>query len=396
MASLHEIKLTNLKHILFVCSWYPNEENEMHGVFIKRHAEIISKNHLVTVVFAKSSEQISELTITFNQDNNLTEIILLYPKIKLRIPFISEYLKFINYNKVMLQAFKLAEQQQKIDIIHLQVIFPAAIPTLRLLKENKKPLIITEHWTGYATEDGSYNGLLKTYFTKKIIKKSQKIVVISNYLKKIMQFQGLLGEYHIVYNQINTNVFRPMQEIMLSNEVKYIHISSLDDKQKNVSGILNSFAKARSGNTCITLTIVGEGNDKIALQNLSKKLNIDDAVYFMGSQSESGLAKILNEHHALVMFSNYETFCLVAAEALSCGKPVITSAVGGLNDYMTNKVGILVEPKDEEQLKTAMLNFAKNRQQFSSADIRNYALSIFNEEKISKDFSNLYNQMTIN
>ncbi len=396
MASLHELKLTNLKHILFVCSWYPNEENEMHGIFIKRHAQIISKKHLVTVVFAKSSDNVSELTITVNEINNLTEIILLYPKIKLRIPFISEYLKFINYNKVMLQAFKLAEQQQKIDIIHLQVIFPAAIPTLRLLKRNKKPLIITEHWTGYAPEDGSYNGLLKTYFTKKIIKKSQKIVVISNYLKDTMQHHGLLGNYHIVYNQINTNVFKPMPELFLGNDVKFIHISSLDDKQKNVSGVLNAFANARSENKSITLTIVGDGNDKIALQNLSKKLNIDDAVYFIGSQSESDVAKMINEHHALVMFSNYETFCLVAAEALSCGKPVITSAVGGLNDYMTNEVGILVESKNEKQLTEVMLNFANNRQQFSSADIRNYALSIFNEEKINDDFSNLYNQLMIN
>jgi glycosyltransferase involved in cell wall biosynthesis len=46
--------------------------------------------------------------------------------------------------------------------------------------------------------------------------------------------------------------------------------------------------------------------------------------------------------------SNYETFSLVCAEALSCGTPVVASAVGGVPEYLNDKNGILVSDNTVE------------------------------------------------
>lgn len=177
--------MDKLPHILFIASWYPHDDNPTHGIFIKRHAECVAKNHKVTVVFAKSSATVLETSISINTAHNLTEITVLYPKVRSSIPLLKEYLKFSTYNNAVYNAVQLAQQEQEINVVHLQVIFPACIPTIQILQQLNKPLLITEHWTGYAPEDASYNGLIKTYYTKKIISKADAVVVISGYLKKL-------------------------------------------------------------------------------------------------------------------------------------------------------------------------------------------------------------------
>ncbi len=395
---LHLYKKRNLKslpHILFVCSWYPHQENITHGVFIKRHAECIALNHRVTVIFVKSSAEVIENTISINETGNLIEIIILYPKIKNNIIFFKEYLKFKAYNNAILKALQLAQQQHAIDIVHLQVIFPACIPTLQILKRTQLPLVITEHWTGYAPEDDSYKGFLKTHYTKKIIAKAKVVVTISSYLKKIMEQQGLQANYQIIPNSINTDVFCPHDKTV-GDVIKFIHISSLDDAQKNVSGIIKSFKNAHQKNNNMQLTIVGEGDNKSEFMQLAEKLNISKYVFFVGRLSETELAHEINNHHALVMFSNYETFCLAIVETLACGKPVITTNVGGIVEYMNSKLGITVEPKNETKLTEALLTFIANKNQYNAQTIRNFVVTHFDKNKINQQFTDLYKKVLKN
>src|SRR6185503_9378893 len=104
-----------------------------------------------------------------------------------------------------------------------------------------------------------------------------------------------------------------------------LHISSLDDMQKNVSGILRAFQAALKENPDMELSIVGEGEDKQTLERLVERLKIKDKVKFKGAMFSGDLVNEINSHHGLVIFSNYETFCLVIIETFACGKPVITS-----------------------------------------------------------------------
>lgn len=390
--------MDKLPHILFIASWYPHDDNLTHGIFIRRHAECVEKNHKVTVVFAKSSATVVETSISINTVNNLTEIIVLYPKIRSSIPFLKEYLKFSNYNNAVYKAVQLAQQEQEIDIVHLQVIFPACIPTIQILQQLNKPLLITEHWTGYSPEDGSYNGIIKRYYTKKIISKAHTVVAISGYLKKIMQNCGLTANYEIIPNIVDTDVFYPDNTSSFfetEKTTKFIHISSLDDKQKNVSGIIQAFCAAFYDNPNIRLTIVGDGGDLIELKSLVKLKQIEKAVTFIGRLTKTDLATEINKHDALIMFSNYETFCLAIAENLACGKPVITTNVGGVGEYMKSDLGIIVPAHNVNDLKKAILNFVENKSNYNSTTIREFALKQFDKEIINKQFSELYQKVLL-
>lgn len=380
---------TKKLHILFLCSWYPHLNNQTEGIFIKRHAECVALTHDVTVIYAKSSDEVWEESISTVTTGNLTEIIVLYPKVKSKVPLLSAYIKFKTYVGCMMKAAEIARQKRNIDLLHLNVIFPACIPALQLLKSLKRPLLITEHWTGYSPEDGSYRGFLMKYFTRNAVKKAHTILTVSDYLKNMMNRHQLYGNYKTVPNVVDTELFQP-GEAKPGAETHFIHISSLDNAQKNVPGILRAFAEALKLNGALKLTIVGGPAHISELVQLSRQLHIEKQVHFAGRLMGAALVKAIQQHDALVMFSRYETFCLVIPECFACGKPAITSLAGGIADYMRPGLGVIVEPATEKELTKAFLTFTHSREEYKADEIRAFATRQFSKQVINTALNNIY------
>ncbi|MBN2502364.1 MAG: glycosyltransferase [Anaerolineales bacterium] len=66
------------------------------------------------------------------------------------------------------------------------------------------------------------------------------------------------------------------------------------------------------------------------LMNLCSELGIDEYVNFMGKRSQEKLPYFYSAANVVVVPSHYESFGMVALEAMACGTPVIASQVGGL------------------------------------------------------------------
>ena len=74
-----------------------------------------------------------------------------------------------------------------------------------------------------------------------------------------------------------------------------------------------------------------EDNDEmVRLRVLRERLGIGDVVTFLGAQDQDALQDYYAAAELVVMPSDYESFGMVALEAMACGTPVIASDVGGL------------------------------------------------------------------
>lgn len=83
------------------------------------------------------------------------------------------------------------------------------------------------------------------------------------------------------------------------------------------------------------------------LQQLAEDLSLADRVHFIPPVARDQLVSFYQAADAVVMPSRSESFGLVAAEAQSCGVPVVAAAVGGLPFIIDNGTsGILVEGHD--------------------------------------------------
>ncbi len=383
------------KHILFISSWYPNRTNTLHGIFNNYFAQASALNNTVSVVHVCSDENLKqEYEVCQFLDENIATVIIYYKKITSKIPIVSNLLKFRKLIKAYQIGYEIiCKHISKPNLIQLNVVMPAGIGALHLAQKHNIPFIITENWTGYSADDGSYKGMLLKYFTKKIVSKAKAILVVSEFLKNAMLSHNLNGNYHLISNVVNTNLFKPIT-IQKNEKINFIHISVLNDAQKNVSGIINAFSQALKTNNKLTLTIVGDGEDAELLKKLVTNLKLNCAVLFTGKLINEQLVNKINESDALIMFSNYETFGLVIAECLACGKPVISSNVGPVVEYLNRDLGVIIEKKNEMQLTQAMLNFTQDK--FNSNVIREFAVSNFSKQAVSKKFDVIYNTILKN
>jgi len=87
------------------------------------------------------------------------------------------------------------------------------------------------------------------------------------------------------------------------------------------------------------------------LERLRAELGIEDLITFQGAEVQDTLTYYYSAAEMVVMPSHYESFGMVALEAMACGTPVVGSRVGGLAfSIQDGQTGYLVPERDPEAL----------------------------------------------
>ncbi len=118
-----------------------------------------------------------------------------------------------------------------------------------------------------------------------------------------------------------------------------------------------------------TYLIVGEGDDKNRLQQLTSKLHVEKSVIFTGFISDLEMYQSVSECDLFVMASrnimekgDVEGFGIVFLEAGFYKKPVIAGRAGGMTDpVIENKTGLLVDPNNPEEIAEKAIQLLSNK-----------------------------------
>lgn len=340
-------------HILFVASWYPNRNQPVLGNFIQRHAQAVSAHHNVSVVAAFSSDDHS--CIDERHEGNLSEFVAHYPKLKDGDHVLTKVRKVKAYRKAMRELIQRSiAKHGEPDIIHVHVAWPAALVVLPMAKELGKPIVLTEHWSGYLPEDGNYSGFFLKHYTRALVRKSKAVTVVSEKMKAAMHEHGLEAEFHHLPNAADTGVFSVSVAESEPRRFRFLHVSMLVDREKNITGMLNALAEANKHSE-VHLTIVGDGPERKRHEQTARRLGIAEKVDFVGLKTPSEIAALMNKHDALLMFSNFEGMPVTIIEAQCCGMPVLATNTGAIREMLTNPKDIMVNPGETENLGKAML-----------------------------------------
>jgi len=106
--------------------------------------------------------------------------------------------------------------------------------------------------------------------------------------------------------------------------------------------------------------VIGDGPLKSDLLQLSKKLQVDKSVRFLGWRQD--VPSLLKRMDVYVLPSLWEGLPISILEAMCAGKPVVATNIKGNNELvMDGDTGFLVEPKNAAQISAAVVKLLKNR-----------------------------------
>jgi glycosyltransferase involved in cell wall biosynthesis len=204
---------------------------------------------------------------------------------------------------------------------------------------------------------------LITEFRRKIerfvAKSADKIIVPSEYLKKIVMMWGVKEEkIKVIYNSFD-GVDIPgskeeiRKELGLNGKIilsagRLVPWKGFDTLIKLMPEVISKFSDAR-------LLIAGSGLDEKSLKSLTRELGLDSEVLFLGALSRANLLKHIKASDVFVLNTGYEGFSHLLLEVASAGIPIISTDVGGNVEIIESvKDGVLVGYNDEIAISEAI------------------------------------------
>ncbi|MGK2907151.1 MAG: glycosyltransferase family 4 protein [Desulfuromonadales bacterium] len=131
--------------------------------------------------------------------------------------------------------------------------------------------------------------------------------------------------------------------------------------------LIKALSKARCMGVEFDLTIIGAGPLRETLSVLSRSLNLDDCIHFIGAQPQDVVIELLKKSDAFVLSSRSEGLPVVCMEAMAMGTLLIASHINGIPELVEDKVnGLLVESENIDALANAICWVDQNRDRLES------------------------------
>lgn len=132
-------------------------------------------------------------------------------------------------------------------------------------------------------------------------------------------------------------------------------------KNKNIPLALEAVARALKAGCNIFYAVVGDGEDRLDLEDQVRELKIQDNVRILGFVSEAG--KFMKAFDIAMLPSRKEGLPYFALECLHVGVPLIASNVGGISEIIHDgENGILCPPEDVEALADALIKLCNDQE----------------------------------
>jgi len=379
----------NRLSILFLSSWYPNEILSQNGNFVQKHARAVSIYCNVAVLHVQGKVQKENTKVTKRYNKDVYEVIVYYKRLKSTSLLSSFFKKKIQHKAFDEGYAQVLKELKAIDLVHLNIVLPAGFFALYLKKSFNIPFIVTEHSTVFLDSNPSNHNFVEKYFVKKITKEAKFICPVSTDLKNEMINYGIIGEFVVIPNVVNTRIFYFNKKKTIE-KINILHVSTLNNDHKNIKGIINVIKELSKTRTDFIFQVIGDGNIK-NMEKYANEVKLEKQFFnFQEEKPSEEIAKAMQSSHLFILFSNYENLPCVISEALVSGVPVLSSNVGGINEMISTKNGVLVNSGNEYELLNKLDFMLNSLSDYDGERIAKEAALIYSYETVGKKYLELY------
>jgi N-acetyl-alpha-D-glucosaminyl L-malate synthase BshA len=288
-----------------------------------------------------------------------------------------------------------------VELLHVHYAIPhasAAYMAKQILSKEgiRIPVITTLHGT-----DITLVGRDKTYspVVTFSMNESDALTAVSKNLRdETYRNFKIEKEIEVIYNFVDVKRFnrKPIvafkQVIAPNNERILLHASNFR-KVKRVGDVVKVFTEVNK-EIPSKLLFVGDGPERSHIEGLCRESGAHNDIRFLGRQEQ--MEDILAISDLFLLPSEYESFGLVALEAMAGGVPVISTNAGGLPEININNVtGFLSNVGDVDNMSRNIINIFSDGKAFE--EMKKHAIEQarkFDIDTIVPEYERLYKKVT--
>jgi len=302
----------------------------------------------------------------------------------------------------------LMKHRRRFDLIFCFGLFLFIPPAVLMKYMYKKKVVVRLMCSG---DFGDFAGI-KPLKVKRLItaaaKRCDKIVYISQDIKKELQVNHFPSENLVnIPNGVDVERFAPLKGADHQASKNICFVGRIE-AQKGLDSLMEAMAIIISRDSGVTLTLVGEGQERATLEDLARRRSLAQHVVFIGFDEN-----VLPYYHSARVFvlpSRSEGMSSSLLEAMSCGLPVVVTTVGGnremvdwgsapeaipVSQYKIADCGILVNPEDSRGLAGALSKLLEDTTLVNQLGerARTHMCSRYSQENIVNDYLTLFSRL---
>jgi L-malate glycosyltransferase len=384
------------KKVLFIPSWFPNAADPISGIFIQEQAVALSKEFDVAVLIPGMAawRNVLNQNATDRSVKHSQAGLTVYREFaRPLIPHGPESTDYKTFARAAENGFKkITREWGKPDLIHTHVVLPGGWSALKVAKAYGIPIVLTEHSSPFSMHLGTE---LSRQLVRETLKNVDRLIAISPSLaKQLLDFEPDLN-IEVIGESVKTDFFVPANGGSRTNAISksFFAVGRLAE-QKGFEHLIKAVNLLKQKDLkSFELVIGGDGPDRQKLEKMVSDMGVGEQCRFLGALNREQVRQQMQSCDVFVLSSLHETFGVVVGEAMSCGKPVISTRCGGPEFIVTEDNGILVDVANPQALADAMSSFISGQVSFDSKTVRASVVSRFSPEMFVKNATCVYEQL---
>lgn len=387
--------------ILIIPSWYPTDANRSKGIFFWEQAQLTAERFDVRMLVG--SEQIigkktfykyfippkGEIDAFYKESNSL-------PKTEYFEYVLPAFLNEAGQLKLRLEAYlkraqSLVGEGWKPDLIHAHCALYGGIIAQYIAGKLEVPFVITEH-----------QHFIFDYFSNKsferskaALEKASKVLSVSRFQSRMMLMNGVECDPVVIGNFVDETIFRlgpnnPANTLRILTVGFHTHLKDM----KTFFRSLGVLAKMGVKNFQAVIISPKYNGSYIDYKQYAKELGVLQQCSFIEELDRKKITALFQECDVFVSTAIAETFGLSVAEALMCGKPVVVTDSGGINDFVEHGVnGFISDVGDYTNIAHNLLRVAKGEIAQTPHEIRNAVIEKYGRDAFLHNLTENYNTL---
>lgn len=288
------------------------------------------------------------------------------------------------------------------DVFHAHLEFSAAMAAILAGRILGKPVIVKYGSSGASSEmqasRRTWWGRLRLMFLRRW---ADLHIALTKEMETELRQHGFAPERIVrMVNGVDANLFAPTPDkalaksaLGISDRILAVYIGRLT-ALKALPALLSALARLADALPRLHLLLVGQGEERQALESLAVDLGIEQRLTFAGAVQD--VIPYLRAADIFVLPSLGEGISNSLLEAMSCGVACIATRVGGSADALDGgECGVLVEPNNVDQLASALWRLAAEPREAARLGLkaRQRILDQYDFDAVGRQYLALYRRL---